>query len=101
MKPRSPSHWPYVWLAILFAVVMVSEVSFTLDVLRSLRFEYPYPPIGVGDPWPTIRDVNPLARGSGLRAGESMACWRAAVSLVVPSPVAPKSRTFRISFGLD
>ena len=28
---RSPSRWPYVRLAILFAVAMAGEVSFTLD----------------------------------------------------------------------
>lgn len=70
MKMPSTSRWPYCWLAILFGVVMAGEVTFTLDVLRSLRLEYPYPPIGVGDPWPTVRDVNPIAKGSGLRVGD-------------------------------
>jgi len=70
MNTRSSSRWPYVCLASLFAVVMAGEVSFTLDVLRSLRMEYPYPPIGIGSPWPTIRDVNGFARSSGLRVGD-------------------------------
>jgi hypothetical protein len=70
MKMRSPSRWPYVRLAIRFAVVMAGEVSFTLDVLRSLRMEYPFPPISVGSPWPTIEDVNQFAGKSGLRVGD-------------------------------
>jgi sigma-B regulation protein RsbU (phosphoserine phosphatase) len=66
----SANRWPYLWLAILFAVVMAGEVTFTLDVLRSLRLEYPYPPIWVGSPWPTIVEVNPIAAKSGLRVGD-------------------------------
>src|SRR5580700_11819665 len=70
MKTPSTSRWPYAWLAILFAVTMAAQVTFTLDVLRSLRMEYPYPPFWVGSPWPTLVVVNPWASGSGLRVGD-------------------------------
>lgn len=48
----------------------MSQAVFSIDVVRSLRYEYPYMPISVGAPWPSITGVADWARKSGLEVGD-------------------------------
>lgn len=64
------NRWQHLALGVLWVVVMVAQSTFTVDVIRSLRYEYPYPPVSIGDPWPTIVSVSPIAKSSGLLAGD-------------------------------
>jgi sigma-B regulation protein RsbU (phosphoserine phosphatase) len=50
MKPR-------LWLALLFLVILSSQATFTIDVIRQLAGDYPETPIYLGDPWPTVVGV--------------------------------------------
>ena len=61
---------PHVWLALLFAVVMTSQIPSSLDVIRYLRGEYPGHPLVLGDPWPTVIRLIDAAKQDGLRAGD-------------------------------
>jgi len=57
-------------LALVLALVVSTQIAFTLDVIRSLRGQYPFPPIAIGSAGPDIISIQPRARGSGLRAGD-------------------------------
>ena len=50
MKPR-------LWLALLFLVIVSSQATFTVDVIRELTGDYPDTPFHLGAPWPTVNDV--------------------------------------------
>jgi len=71
-RTAKPGPGPYVWLAILFAIVMASQVTFTIDVIRDLSGDYVRSPIWLGDPWPTIATV-PYGKAAGLREGDRVA----------------------------
>src|SRR5262249_22603658 len=63
----------YLLLAMVAAVAISSQVLYTIDVAAEMQGRYPFPPVALGDPWPTIRGVNPQARDAGLRVGERVA----------------------------
>ena len=65
--------WLYRLLALLFAVSMISQVPFTLDLIRAWSGGYPRRPIEVDSPWPTITEVSPQALSAGLRVGDHVA----------------------------
>src|SRR5437588_10834372 len=60
----------YRLLLILFAITMISQVTFSIDVVRSLGAGYPVRPIGFGDPWPTVNDVSGPAEKAGIHKGD-------------------------------
>jgi sigma-B regulation protein RsbU (phosphoserine phosphatase) len=48
---------PRLWLALVAIVVITSQATFTIDVVRQLAGDYPETPIYLGDPWPTVVGV--------------------------------------------
>ncbi|MGA3024418.1 MAG: SpoIIE family protein phosphatase [Bryobacteraceae bacterium] len=58
---------PRLWLALLFLVVVTSQSTFTVDVIRELSGDYPDTPIHPGYPWPTVTSV---VYGGSVRAGD-------------------------------
>jgi len=63
---------PHRLLLLLFLLTLVSQVTFTSDVIRTLRGDYPAKPITMGAPWPTIVNLSKPAETAGLRAGDSV-----------------------------
>jgi len=64
---------PRLWLALVAIVVITSQATFTLDVIRQLAGDYPETPIYLGDPWPTVVGVgygDSVYRGDRLLAVE-------------------------------
>ena len=55
------------WPGAVFLVVLISQATFTADVIRELEGRYPDAPVALGDPWPTIRSV---AYGGSVRVGD-------------------------------
>jgi sigma-B regulation protein RsbU (phosphoserine phosphatase) len=55
------------WPGVVFLVVLISQATFTADVIRELEGHYPDTPIALGDPWPTIRSV---AYSGSVRVGD-------------------------------
>ncbi len=55
------------WPGVVFLVVLISQTTFTADVIRELQGDYPDTPITLGDPWPTIGNV---AYGGSVRVGD-------------------------------
>ncbi len=60
----------YGWLALVFALSMLTQVTFTLDVVRDLANDYPRIPLSLGRPWPTITEITPRASDAGLHKGD-------------------------------
>ncbi|MBZ5499175.1 MAG: SpoIIE family protein phosphatase [Acidobacteriia bacterium] len=60
----------YLCLAIVFALALLAQVTFTVDVVRDLANDYPRIPISLGRPWPTITEITPSASDAGLRKGD-------------------------------
>ena len=60
----------YRLLLLLFIVAILCQGTFTLDVIRTLRGDYPVKPITLGSPWPTITRLTPEASDAGLRPGD-------------------------------
>src|SRR5215475_9155899 len=58
----------YLLLAIVAIIAVSSQVTYTIDVVAEMQGLYPFPPIVVGDPWPSIRGLNDDAKAAGLRA---------------------------------
>ena len=54
-------------LGVVFLIVVVCQLTFTLDVIREMGGDYPRTPIVLGDPWPTIRNV---IYGGSVQAGD-------------------------------
>jgi len=66
---------PRLWLALVAIVVIVSQTTFTIDVIRQLAGDYPETPIYLGDPWPTVVGVgygDAVHRGDRLLAVEGI-----------------------------
>ena len=61
---------PKIGLALVFAIVMTSQIPATLDVIRYLRGDYPGRPVALGEPWPTVVRLIDAAKQDGLRAGD-------------------------------
>src|SRR5260370_30674419 len=61
---------PHRLLLILFIVALFSQVTFTIDVVRTLSGDYPVKPVGLGSPWPSITSLSKLAEAAGLRRGD-------------------------------
>jgi sigma-B regulation protein RsbU (phosphoserine phosphatase) len=62
--------WPYRLLLILFIVTLISQTTFTIDVVRTLSGDYPLPNVALGAPWPSITSLSRAARAAGLRKGD-------------------------------
>ena len=62
--------WPHRLLLILFIVALLSQVTFTIDVVRTLSGDYPVKPVGLGSPWPSITSLSKPAEAAGLRRGD-------------------------------
>lgn len=45
---------PYRLLLLLFIVTLLSQITFTIDVARTLSGDYPLKPMSLGSPWPSI-----------------------------------------------
>ncbi|HUI54199.1 MAG TPA: SpoIIE family protein phosphatase [Bryobacteraceae bacterium] len=63
-------YWPHFCLALVFAVAMITQGTFTVDVYRDLTNDYPEPPLYLGSPWPAIVWVSAEAEAAGLRKGD-------------------------------
>src|ERR1700674_5504733 len=61
---------PYIWLGILFALAVVSQGMFTIDVIRELSWDYPARPFFIGNDQPTIVELTANASQAGLRRGD-------------------------------
>ena len=57
-------------LLLLFVVTLLSQVTFTIDVVRTLSGDYPVKPVVLGAPWPTIISLSEPALAAGLRRGD-------------------------------
>lgn len=60
----------YFWLAVILALVLLNQGTFTVDAVRDMEGRYPSKTIILGDPWPTILLVNGSAGQAGLRRGD-------------------------------
>src|SRR5437764_8344426 len=65
---------PHRLLLLLFIVTLLSQTTFTIDVVRTLSADYPLKPMtlgsAVGAPWPAITEVSARAAAAGLRVGD-------------------------------
>jgi sigma-B regulation protein RsbU (phosphoserine phosphatase) len=61
---------PYIWLGILFALAVVSQGMFTIDVIREMSGEYALQPVLPDGEPPTIVELTPAAARAGLRRGD-------------------------------
>src|SRR5206468_1302805 len=61
---------PHRLLLLLFAITLVSQGTFTLDVIRTLAGDYALKPVTLGAPWPTIVDCSAAAARAGLQRGD-------------------------------
>ena len=57
-------------LLLLFVITLLSQVTFTIDVVRTLNGDYPVKPVVLGAPWPTITSLSEPALAAGLRRGD-------------------------------
>ena len=57
-------------LLLLFIITLLSQVTFTIDVVRTLSGDYPVKPVVLGAPWPTITNLSEPALAAGLRRGD-------------------------------
>ncbi len=62
----------YPALAALFAFAVTSQITYTIDVVRNLRGDYPQKPFAATGPEPVITFVNAAARQAGLRIGDRL-----------------------------
>ncbi len=60
----------YGWLAVVFVFAILTQVTFTVDMVRDLANDYPRIPLSLGRPWPTITEITPPASDAGLRKGD-------------------------------
>jgi sigma-B regulation protein RsbU (phosphoserine phosphatase) len=63
----------YLVLAIVAFAAISGQAVYTIDVIADLQGEYPFAPIAVGSPWPTITGVEPYARKAGVKVGDRVA----------------------------
>ena len=61
---------PHRLLLVLFIVALLSQTTFTIDVVRTLSGDYPLKPVGLGAPWPSITSLSKAAETAGLRKGD-------------------------------
>jgi len=61
---------PHRLLLVLFAITLLSQITFTIDVVRTLSGDYPVKPVVLGAPWPTITSLSEPALAAGLRRGD-------------------------------
>src|SRR5215831_17710268 len=64
MDPPKSSKLLYVLLGLVFVLAVISQGTYTADVIQDLRGQYPW------KPWPRIQAVNPNDRGVGLQPGD-------------------------------
>ncbi len=57
------------WLGVVFIVVVLTQATFTADVIRELSGDYPLTPISLGRPWPTVRKKLFMATRCGWAIG--------------------------------
>jgi sigma-B regulation protein RsbU (phosphoserine phosphatase) len=60
----------YRFLLLLFVIAILCQGTFTIDVIRTLRGDYPLKPIALGAPWPSITGLSREAFEAGLRRGD-------------------------------
>ena len=53
-------------LLLLFIITLLSQVTFTIDLVRTLNGDYPVKPVVLGAPWPTITSLSEPALAAGL-----------------------------------
>src|SRR5437764_14991384 len=70
MDPSKSRRLLYVLLGLVFLATAASQGTYTADVIRDLQQRYPVKPGLLGDPWPTIRGLDPTARSAGLKVGD-------------------------------
>src|SRR5436305_7380226 len=61
---------PYLCLAFLFALALISQGTFTFDVIRELSGDYSMPPVSFEEPGSIVVDQTPAAQKAGLRKGD-------------------------------
>ncbi|MBZ5724199.1 MAG: SpoIIE family protein phosphatase [Acidobacteriia bacterium] len=66
---QTSNRWPHIWLAALFVVVLASQTTFTVDLIRDLTADYCATPVSIGYPWPTITAVH-YGKETGLSVGD-------------------------------
>jgi sigma-B regulation protein RsbU (phosphoserine phosphatase) len=65
-----PSRVLFLLLALIAMVAIASQVTFTIDAVDAMQGRYPFAPIALGDPWPTITGLNNQAKEAGLKHGD-------------------------------
>jgi sigma-B regulation protein RsbU (phosphoserine phosphatase) len=60
----------YLLLAVLFVLAAASQITYSIDLVRSLLGDYPQKPFNVGSPWATIVWLDASGRAAGLEAGD-------------------------------
>src|SRR5260370_31399124 len=61
---------PHRLLLVLFVVTLFSQITFTIDVVRTLSGDYPLKPVVLGAPWPSITSLSEPTQAAGLRKGD-------------------------------
>ena len=61
---------PHRLLLALFLLTLMSQVTFTSDVIRTLEGDLPLKPVTLGAPWPSIVSLSKGAEAAGLRVGD-------------------------------
>ena len=61
---------PHRLLLLLFIVTLLSQITFTIDLVRTLSGDYPVAPLVLGSPWPAITSLSEPALAAGLRRGD-------------------------------
>jgi sigma-B regulation protein RsbU (phosphoserine phosphatase) len=56
----------YLLLALVAAIAITSQVTYSIDVVADLQGQYPFQPIALGNPWPTIVGVTRETKAAGL-----------------------------------
>ena len=62
----SAARRPYIFLAILFAIAVAGQTTFTIDVVRDLTGDYMWRPFDIGRPWPSVLHIEKEAVAAGL-----------------------------------
>ena len=62
----------YLWLGLVAVLVLMNQGTFTIDVIRDWREQYPSNTLRLGNPWPTITAVNIAMQRAGLQKGDRL-----------------------------
>ena len=84
-------------LLLLFIITLLSQVTFTIDLVRTLSGDYPVKPLVLGAPWPTITNLSEPALAAGLRRGDRVI----AIEGLAPRGAAEMAQAVRVKHPGD